>query len=290
MKGFAFRHQYSVAHVAKAYTAIVTVGDAAAMPAGLQTTFASNWKNGGQKTVVFTGTINFPALSTYPTPPAPADSPVPFTTPHVYPGADPLLWEVNVSGTTPVLPTQFYERGPGSTHTAGRIGNGCVPAGGTLAMSSTGSVASAVPSAMIDQLNNGPATAPAILMIGDTGATFSSLPLPIDLVIIASPGCFLHINVLATVPFTTSATGVVVSTLYYTMSPSLSGQRLRTQWAAVDSIAKVCTSNGLDQSVPYSATTGIAWPQNRVYANGFGSTPPATGTLQGNGLVTEWWY
>lgn len=142
---------------------------------------------------------------------------------------------------------------------------------------------------MNNTLANGPLSAPAAMMLGDTSPTFSGLPLPVSLGFIGSPTCALNINVLLFLSAATTATGTATMPIPYTMSPALSGSRLRTQWLALDG-ATIRTSNGLDHSVPYNATTGRPWPQNRVYANGFGMTPPPSGLVQNNGLVVEWSY
>ena len=284
VQAMAFRHQYTATHIAKTYTSQVTLADAATPAAGISATFANNFLVGGSATVVFNGNINFPANSPYPRPPAAFDAPVLFTTPHVHTGINPLLWEVITYGTTPVTPTHFFERGPGTTHTAGWVGNGCTISGGVNPMAATGTTNATT---VTNNLTNGPLSAPGALMIGDTSGLFSGLPLPVNLGFIGSPTCDLNINVLLFLGVTTSATGTAAFPIPYTMSPAVSGTRLRTQYVAVDGLS-IVTSNGLDHSVPYNATTGKAWPQTRVYANGWGATPPALGTIQINGLVTEW--
>lgn len=282
IQAMAFRHQFSVSHVAKSYTSQVTLANAATPAAGISATFAANFGTPG--TVVFNGTINFPANSPYPRPPAAFDAPVLFTTPHVHTGASSLLWELITYGTTPVTPTHFYERGPGTTHTAGWVGTGCTISGGVSPLANSGTTTATTVS---NNLTNGPLNAPGALMVGDTSPLFSGLPLPLNLGFIGSPNCNLNINALLFLNVTTSATGTAAFPIAFTMSPSISGSRLRTQYMALDGLS-IVTSNGLDHSVPYNATTGKPWPQTRVYANGWGATPPPTGTIQINGLVTEW--
>jgi hypothetical protein len=287
LRAMAFRHQYTAAHIAKAYTARVTLADAATMAAGMSATFATNFKVGGASTLVFNGVINFPALGAYPRPPSPFDSPVPFTTPHMHTGTDPLLWEVIITGSNPVTPTLFFERGPGTTHTAGWVGKGCPISTSTTPLAATGTITT---TAFTNNLANGPLSSVALLLVGDTSNQFMTLPLPFNLGGIGSPNCDLNINMITIMlTMVTTATGTAASSIPYTMSPAVSGLRLRTQWAALDG-PNIVTSNGLDHSVPHNATTGKAWPQNRAYANGWSPTPPATGTIQGNGLVTEWTF
>lgn len=285
IQGMAFRHQYTATHVAKTYTAQLTLGDAAASSSGMSATFAANFLTGGNQTVVLNGPINFPANSPYPRPPAAFDAPIMFPA-YAHTGTNPLLWEVIISATTPVTPTHFFERGPGVTHTAGWVGSGCPITGGSTDLAATGSISA---TAMANSLASGPANAAAALMIGDTSPTYNGLPLPLNLAVIGSPNCFLNINVLVFLSSGTTAAGSASVSLPYTMAPSISGQRLRAQWLALDGLT-IVTSNGLDHSVPYNATTGRRWPQNRVYANGWGTTPPPTGAVQGNGLVTQWTY
>lgn len=108
----------------------MTLADAAGPSASISATFAANYLTGGNSSVVLNGAINFPAVSPYPRPPADFDAPVLFP-PYAHTGVNPLLWEVIIFGTTPVTPTQFYERGPGTTHVAGWVGTGCPISGGT---------------------------------------------------------------------------------------------------------------------------------------------------------------
>ncbi|MFO1053494.1 MAG: hypothetical protein U1F36_14875 [Planctomycetota bacterium] len=285
LQGMAFRHQYTSTHVAKSFQATVTLADAASNAAGISTTFANNYKPGGNQGVVFAGAINFPAVGPIARPPAPFDSPVAFTTPYVHLGTDPLMWEVIILSSTPVTPTQFYERGPGTTIVAGAIGNGCTIAGGSTPLTATGSCTA---TQLSNNLANGPLGAPATLMYGDSsGLLGGTTPLPVNLGFLGSPSCFLEINPFAFESSATSATGTATSSLSYVLSPATSGIRLRTQWVAIDGFTLV-TSNGLDFATPFNATSGKPWPLGRVYANGFGVTPPASGSIQANGLVTQW--
>lgn len=287
IQAMTFRHNYTATHVAKTYTSQVTLADAATPAAGISATFANNFLVGGNSTVVLNGAINFPAVGPYPRPPAAFDSPVLFNAPHVHTGANPLLWEVITFGTTPVTPTHFFERGPGSTHTAGWVGNGCTISGGVNPLSMTGTCNATT---MSNNLANGPLSSPAVLIIGDTSPMFAgAIPLPVNLGFIGSPNCDLNINALIYLATSTTATGTAAFPIPYTMSPGVSGTRLRSQYAAIDGLS-IVTSNGLDHAVPYNATTGKPWPQRRVYANGWGATPPASGSIQINGLVVEWTY
>jgi hypothetical protein len=286
-KGFAFRPQWNVAHVAKTYDVKITLADAATPSTGISTTFANNYKTGGAKTVVFDGNVTFPARSALPRPPAPFTAAVLFTTPHAYTGLDPLLAETFIRSTTPVSPTHFFERGPGSTHTAGPVGNGCNATGQTSPMNAIGTTTRTT---ITNSVSLAPASALAALWLGDTGSMWGPFTLPVDLVILGSPGCFVNINLVLPVLGTlTSASGTASSSLPYTLNPSNSGVRFRTQWFAVDG-GTIRSSNGLDHSTPHGGT-GLTWPQGRVYATGFGTALPPTGSLQASiGLVTEWSY
>jgi hypothetical protein len=286
-KGFAFRPQYTANHVAKTFNVKITLADAATPSTGISTTFANNFKVGGASTVVYDGSVTFPATTAIPRPPAPFSAAVLFTTPHAYTGLNPLLAETFIRGSSPVSPTQFYERGPGSTHTAGMVGKGCNATGQTSPMNATGT---ANATTITNSLSLAPINAPAALWLGDTGSMWGPFTLPLDLVILGSPGCWVNINLVLPVLGTlTSATGTASSSLPYTMSPFTSGIRFRTQWFAVDG-GTIKSTNGLDHSTPHNAA-GIVWPQGRVYAAGFGTTLPPTGSLQASiGLVTEWTY
>lgn len=288
INGMSFRHQYTSTHVAKAFTSTVTLGDAASPAAGISSVFANNFKVGGNQTTVFTGVINFPAVGPYSRPPAAFDSPVVFQTPYFHGGTDPLAWQVVTLGTTPVTPTQFYERGPGSTHTAGALGVGCPITGSVTPMGATGTISGTT---MTNNMTAGPASTTAILLFGTASDLLGgAVPLPVNLAFIGSPACDLNIDPFADLAVATTATGTATRSLPYTMSPAVSGQRIRTQWVAVDASFAVVTSNGLDHAFPFNASTGNAWPLSRVYANNFGATPPASGTLQINGLVTQYMH
>ncbi|HLU38355.1 MAG TPA: hypothetical protein VK081_03155, partial [Planctomycetota bacterium] len=250
IQAMSFRHQYTSTHVAKTFTAQVTLGDAASSSLNISTVFANNFLTGGNQTVVVNGPINFPAVSPYTRPPAQFDSPVIFTTPYTHTGVHPLLWEVIIYQSNPVSPTQFYERGPGTSHTAGWVGTGCTIGGGINPLAANGTTNTTT---ITNNLANGPASAPAALMVGDASPLFNGVPLPVNLAFLGAPSCDLNINVLAFLNATTDASGAASLALPYTMAPNLSGQRFRTQWVALDGL-NVVTSNGLDHCFPYDAT------------------------------------
>ncbi len=283
LQAMAFRHEYSVPHVAKAYTATVKVGDAATAATGISATFANNFKVGGSSTTVFRGTIHFPAQVVYPYAPSPFDAPVPFTTPFAHSGVDPLVWEVWITATTPITPMIHHEFGPNWNHLAGRIGAGCSAGGASF---DTDGFTTAL--STVSRFVNGPVSTPVALMVGSTNPTWHGLPLPVNLGFIGAPSCHLHVDALAFVATMSSPSGGATLSIPLAMSPGISGQRFRTQWVAVG--ANIVTSNGLDHSVPYDATAGRRWPQSRVFANNFGTTTPVTGLIQQFGLVTEWTF
>jgi hypothetical protein len=176
---------------------------------------------------------------------------------------------------------------PRHHHTAGWVGNGCPISNSTTPLAATGTTTA---STFTNSLASGPLNSVALLLFGDAADKFMGLPLPFNLGGVGSPNCDLNINMI-TILLTavTSATGAATSSIPYIMTPALSGSRLRTQWLALDGLA-IVTSNGLDHSVPHNAAAGTPWPQTRVYASGWSPTPPATGAIQVNGLVTEWTY
>src|SRR5262249_59392397 len=114
--------------------------------------FASNWK--GAATTVFSGQVTFPAVPAYARPPSPPDAPLPFTTPYVNVGLDPLLWEAYIQATvTPTSGTNFHERGYVTTsvsYTPGMLGTGCTVTGGSNAMNSAGTIS---PTQLSDNLS-----------------------------------------------------------------------------------------------------------------------------------------
>jgi hypothetical protein len=185
------------------------------------------------------------------------------------------MWEAWITSASPSTPAHYFERGPGGLHTAGRIGSGCMVTGMAAALSSAGTMNT---SSLSETLTNAPASGLRYVALGGTSPTYAGLPLPISLAFAGSPGCDINIAFSVLTP-PTSATALM---LPYTWSAAIAGARIRTQWA-VDDGGLLRTSNGLDHSVPYST----AWPVRRVYATSFGTTPPPTGSLASNGLVTE---
>ncbi len=284
--GMAHRHQYTAAHASKTYDVKITFADAATPSSGISTTYANNFKTGGVQTVVFDGKVTWPSMPVFPRAPAPFLGLIKFTTPHVYTGRDPLLVETFIRSTTPISPTYFYERGPGSTHTAGVVGNGCTATGQSGPMNLVGT---ATTTTITNNLTLGPASAPAALWLGDTANMWGPFNLPWNMAPLGSPTCDVNINlIMSVVGTTTSAAGAASATFPYVIGPFTSAVRFRTQWFAVDG-GTLRSSNGVDQSTPYSAT-GVPWPCQRVYSSGFVTTPPATGSLQANGLVTQFLY
>jgi hypothetical protein len=271
IKGMAFRHSYTRTYVARTYDVELTLGDAATKSAGISSTFASNWKNGGSKTLVLKGKVNWAARPPVTKPPAPFDSPISFTSIYIHQGKSSLMWQVYIKSNSSNSPTHFFERGPGSTHVAGIVGQGCTMSGSTAPLASSGSTNA---TRLSETLANGPTSGTPFVAIGLTSPTFGGKTLPVSI----GGSCFINISFLLYVPATTTTS----FTVPYTWSTSLAGARFRTQWA-VDDKGFLKTSNGLDHSIPYST----AWPTRRVYARSFGTTPPATGSIQNNGLVTE---
>lgn len=275
MKGMGFRPRYTVAQAARTYAMRMTVGEAAHGSASMSTTFASNWKTGGSMTVALNGNVNYPGSSVVAAPPADFLLRIPFSNSVIYTGSGPLMWEVYISKVSATSPTYFFERGPGSRHVSGAIGTGCTVTGQSAPLTSSGNVTR---TALTESLANAPASGIRFVAVGTTADSWSGLPLPVDLSLIGSPGCQLHIDLVGLLA-PTSATSLSSN---FTWSAALAGERIRTQWV-VDDGGRVRTSNGLDHSIPHDATT---WPLRRCWATGFGANLPSTGSIQRNGLVT----
>ncbi len=271
LKGMAFRHYYTQSYAARSYDVELTLGEAATTSSGISTTFTNNWKPSGQKTLVLKGTVSWPARGSLSTPPAPFDSPISFSSTYLHLGKSSLMWQVYIKSNSSNSPTHFFERGPGSTHVAGVVGQGCAISGNTTSLASSGSTNT---TRLSETLANGPTSGSPLVAIGVTSPNYGGKPLPISL----GGGCFLNISLLLYLPASTTTT----FTVPYTWSASLAGLRFRTQWAVNDQ-GQLKTSNGLDHSIPYSS----AWPTRRVYATSFGTTLPTTGSIQSNGLVAE---
>ncbi len=284
--GMAHRHSWNSNYVSKTYDVKITFADAAAPSTGISTTYANNFKTGGVQTVVFDGKVTWPAMPSFPRAPAPFLGVIKFTTPHVYTGRDPLLVETFIRSSAPVSPTHFFERGPGSTHTAGPVGTGCTATGQSSPMNLVGTSNS---SAITNNLTFGPASAPAALWIGDTANMWGPFNLPWNMAPLGSPTCDVNINLILQVTAgVTSAAGALPSSFPYVLGPFTSAVRFRTQWIALDG-GTLRSSNGLDHGTPYNAS-GVPWPCARVYSSGFVTTPPPSGSLQSNGLVTQFHY
>lgn len=279
IQGMAFRHAWNANYVPRSYTATLTLGEAAASASNTSSTFANNWRSGGSQTVVLKGTIHFPALKAQAASPAPFDAPLGFTTPYAHAGLHPLIWQVHISQASANTPTHYFESGPSSAHMPGTLGTGCAMSGQTSPLTSSGGLST---TALAERLSNGPASGLALVAVGNIADEWSNTRLPVDLVFAGSPGCFLHINILMYLPPTTPW----LFARPYKWGPKLSGKRIRTQWAVADK-GFLRTSNGLDHSFPYTDNTTNRWPSSRVWATSFGSTTPATGTVDTNGLVVE---
>ncbi|MHC5072523.1 MAG: hypothetical protein ACYTGO_18780, partial [Planctomycetota bacterium] len=271
IKGMAFRHYYTQNYAARNYDVELTLGEAATKSTGMSSTFAKNWKTNGLRTLVLKGKVSYPARSPLTRPPAPFDSPISFTSKYIHLGKSSLMWQVYIKSNSSNTPTHFFERGPGSTHVAGMVGTGCTMSGATAPLTSSGSTNT---TRLSETLANGPATGTPVVAIGLTSNTYGGKTLPVSI----GGGCFINISFLLYVPATTPTS----FTVPYTWSIAAGGTRFRTQWAVNDQGA-LRTSNGLDHSMPY----GSGWPTRRVYTTSFGTTPPATGAMQSNGLVTE---
>ncbi|MHC4899304.1 MAG: hypothetical protein ACYTGW_19605 [Planctomycetota bacterium] len=279
IKGMAFRHSYTSTYGARSYTATLTLGDAATKSTGISGVFTSNWRKGGSKTEVLKGTINFPAFKAYANSPSPFDAPVSFTTPYAYDGKHSLMWEVHISGNSGNSPTHYFERGPGTTHRPGVLGEGCSMSGKSAPLTSSGGTNT---SSVAERLTNGPSSGTPIVAIGNASGQWSGANLPVSLAFAGSPECFININVVTYLPATNSS----IFAAHYTWSTAIAGLRFRTQWAVNDR-GFIRTSNGLDHSIPYLNDATNAWPQTRVWATRFGTTLPTTGTVDANGLVTQ---
>jgi len=278
IEGMGFRHDWNTTHVARRYTATLTMGEAMAGATETSRFFHRNWFAGGSKTIVLQGTITFPALKAYAAPPAPLDALVLFSSPFAHTGSHPLIWQVQITATSGSTPIQYFESGPGDTHLPGVLGTGCPMSGQTAPLTSTGGTTTTI---LAERLWNGPATGQALLLLGDESPRWWGNKLPLRMDFAGSPTCFLQLNVVAMVPPTTTW----LFAYPYRWIPELAGVRLRTQWVVQDK-GLPRTSNGLDHSFPYSSGTASAWPQARVWAGGFGNTPPAEGIVEATGLVT----
>lgn len=271
IKGMAFRHYYTQNYAARTYDVELTLGEAATASSGISTTFSNNWKSGGSSTLVLKGNVSWPTRNALSVAPAPFDSPISFANTYIHLGKSPLMWQVYIKSNSSNSPTHFFERGPGSTHVAGIVGQGCAMSGSSNPLGSSGSTSTA---GLTETLANGPTSGTPIVVIGSTSPSYGGNTLPISL----GGGCFLNISMLLYLPATTTTS----FTANFTWTTSLAGRRVRTQWA-VDDKGLLRTSNGLDHSIPYSS----GWPTRRVYATSFGTTLPTTGAIQSNGLVTE---
>jgi len=279
INGMAFRHAWNANWATRRYGATLSLGEATSKAAKASSSFANNWRPGGSKSVVLHGEISFPAFTSYPSAPAPFDAPISFTTPYYHNGKYSLMWEVRVSSSSASTPTHYFERGPGSTHKPAVLGNGCRLTGQTAPLTSSGGIST---TAWAETLANGPATGLALIALGDTSDGWRGQKLPFSLLFAGSPACSININILTYVSPTT--TWLFVRP--YKWHPALAGVRIRSQWAIIDK-GFIRTSNGLDHSFPYANSATSAWPMARVWANAFGNEPPKVGTVEVNGLVTE---
>ena len=120
-------------------------------------------------------------------------------------------------------------------------------------------------------LQQAPASAPALLFLGNSNTAFAGLPLPFDLVGIGAPGCPLNASILAQVGGAAGAGGELVLNLPIPDSSALESAVFYGQWAMVDGAANPA---GLTTTAGLEVTTG--------------SVTPATGRTSSNaGLKIE---
>jgi hypothetical protein len=88
---------------------------------------------------------------------------------------------------------------------------------------------------MTVELHDGPLSSPAALTLGFNNLRLGATPLPIDLVIIGAPGCFMWHDSLATLPLSpTDPTGFASAVVPVPAAGGLLGARLFGTWVNID--------------------------------------------------------
>jgi hypothetical protein len=271
IRGMTLRRNNTSAASA-AYTVTLDAWMSTAVTTGTtpDATFDNN--HGADKLQVATGrTYNFPA-SPRQFAPEPFVFDVPFDVPFNFAGTGSLCWEVQVTARSNT--TSYFldaSSGQGSTNPAMAVntfGAGCLATGRTTAMGATGTSTmnwTAGTGTLTVNSTNGPASAPAAMVLGDM------LPVPFLI-----PGsdlgpsgpCNVYVNPLVVVGGTTSATGASSYQIPFPATPNLNGLRTFEQVASLDASANsfgLVTSAAVNHNVvaPYGPIPGA-----RIYLSG----------------------
>ncbi len=267
--GVSFRRDGGVSsgttYLPATMTADVWISTAMTSAGNPDPTFANNHGPDKQKVASF-ALVQFPAV-----PPSGSASPFdyrfPFTTPYEWNGTGPLCVEIRIYSKTN---TQSYhldyiQRASNNNPTIFRreFGTGCKASGEAVNTRLSGLASSSWPTGSATLLYSGSVLPPNTLvstLIGSDNQSLSGLPLPIEL-----PGssagfsgpCFLHSNVLITVPGITDASGRMTLNLGFGVNPAFNGLTVFGSVAAVDMSANplgVITTNGVEHHLlaPYA--------------------------------------
>lgn len=287
--GFALRRGATTSTTVIAASSVTLDGymsTAVTSGATVNANFDSN--HGTDKQQVFTNrTINFPAAGTGVIP-YPFLYQLPLDQPFTFAGAGPLCWEVQITGRSGAS-SNFHDYVSGTssnpTMAVSRFGDGCTASGRSGIFALTGA-------SNVDWPNHtgqatattslGPASAPAVYVVGASSTSYGGLPLPLLLPGTsggASGPCYLNTDVLLSIGGTLSSTGAITFRVDVPLRPFLGGVNLFGQAFAVDLAANslgLVSSNGIDHQIvaPYTAPPG-----GRVYASG---SLGATGTVGAN--------
>jgi hypothetical protein len=132
--------------------------------------------------------------------------------------------------------------------TAAGYGEGCL--GASIGRSNRPAIGS---SDFTVRLQGGSANQPAFLALGGSRSRWGALALPFELTPLGAPGCRVLASFDATLPAATGGTGTASLTLPVPAQPSLLGQVLYLQWAAVDAARTnrlgLAFSDGLEAAI-----------------------------------------
>ena len=128
------------------------------------------------------------------------------------------------------------------------FGTGCIGSNGIPTVSASGS--SNLGGNVNYTLNQGPSSAPAFLVLGNSRTSWGGLPLPLDLNVIGAPKCMIYCNHSQVIgPIATSATGSTSFNIGIADDCSLIGVHLYSQFIMLDPGANtlgLTTSNAID--------------------------------------------
>lgn len=204
--------------------------------------------HGGNRTVVVAQRqISYPPSAPVHSLPAPFTYEIPLDVPFAYTfrHTGPLVWDMvtqspTSSSTRPAFDLINTLGDPNPPMATFEFGTGCLATGRLVPMGTAAGQAENWPAGIVRMTmggTNGPASAPAAVMVGLSNVALGALPLPFVLpgsTTAPSGPCTIYNDALLTVPLATNSNGSAATILDLAISPALHGGMLFNQLIAMD--------------------------------------------------------